>query len=208
MNKLIMYVCLVFASLVVVDASAQRQRVIRDVVLLDREPYEVLMSENGDIISRIMHLPNYLTSAGFIEQQVTSDEPLVKSNEQKVDEINQDLAKNIIVPKNARVVKPVTKSPEYKDYYEIEFAQGTATLSAKSIAILNELAKMLHANPNQKVQVFGFQNESPIIALLLSKRRRDACIAYLKIKGVRIDRQISKGSITEGANNKIVFGFE
>jgi len=214
MNRLKIIIALLLILFLRPQGQAQDQRVIRDVILLDRQPFEVLMSENGDILSKIRHLPDYLRSPELVPKQVTrSDEPLAEKTPrvkpQEIEDSPEQSSVPLVKLQPARqIVAPVTAQGEFKEYYEINFTAETATLSSTAISTLNELAIILNANPSQRVQVFGFQNESPLIAMLLSKRRRDACIAYLKIKGVRVDKQITRGSITQGVTNKIVFGLE
>lgn len=210
MNKILIFSWLTLALIFTGQINAQEQRVIKDVVLLNIEPYEVLMTESGNIITKVRHLPNYLKTHDVVRRQKVDTKIVPKSQKAKEDQL---------IAKNDRViVEPEVKVNEltsvqvplrtYKDHYEVNFARGTATLSGEAISILNELAEVLKADPSQNIQVFGFQNESPMVASLLSKRRQDACIAYLSIKGVAVRKQISKGSVTPGTNNKIVFGFE
>ena len=190
-----------------IQSYGQNQRVIRDVVLLNVEPYEVLMTEEGDILSKIRHLPNYLKSAQKVEKKVIKSE--IAS---KVEEESKTLAKAEAKSEKTNQFKEkrITRaqSVDFKDHYEIKFNDRTATLTNVALKTLDELSTFLKTNPDQKVQVFGFENESPQLAALLSKRRRDACIAYLKIKGVRVEDQIIRGSITKGTYNKIVFGLQ
>lgn len=213
MNKLLILSGLIVTMFMTVQLSAQKQRVIKDVVLLNVEPYEVLMTDEGDIIAKIRHLPNYLITPDVIQQQrvnteIASREPKreIPGNVKKVEEKS-----NISDSSEVALTEPSVYSPtinKAKGHYEVNFVKGTATLSNEAISILNDLAQVLKQNPDRKIQVFGFKNESPIIASLLSKRRQDACIAYLRIKGVNIDQQVRKGSVTDGVSNKIVFGFE
>ena len=210
MNKILIFSWLALALIFTGQISAQEQRVIKDVVLLNIEPYEVLMTESGNIITKVRHLPNYLKTYDVIERQKVDTKIVPKSQKAKNDQLIAK--KEMVIEDEAFKVKeeaPVKESLKtYRDHYEVNFAKGTATLSGEAISILNELAEVLKADPSQNIQVFGFQNESPMVASLLSKRRQDACIAYLSIKGVAISKQISKGSVTPGTNNKIVFGFE
>jgi len=188
--------------------TAQHQRTIRDVVLLNVEPFEVLMTENGEIITKIRHIPNYLNLEKKIQALSIKSEIALNP---KVESQKEVIAADIVSPFKKiekRVVSQTVPNGNFKEYYEIEFTPGTATLSSRAIASLNELATVLQSNPDRKVQIFGFQNEAPLLASLLSKRRRDGCVAYLKIKGVNTREQLRLGSITKGANNKIVFGFE
>ena len=213
MKQLMIYTTLIFTLLCSVNLFAQQQRVIKDGVLLNVEPYEVLMTPNGDILSKIRHLPDYLKSLEKIERQFVNTElasrevkrevpGTINTKELTSDEVTQDkLNENEVVPFAAEAI-PKT------GHYEVIFSKGTATLTSLALNTLNKLAEELKQNPDQRIQVFGFKNESPMVASLLAKRRQDACVAYLRIKGVDVDNQVSKGSVTQGTSNKIVFGFE
>lgn len=213
MNKLLILSVLVFSLLFTVQINAQNNRVIKDVVLLNIEPYEVLMNDQGDIIAKIRHLPDYLNSKEEFKGEKVNTEVAVREAKREVPGGVSDVAVKAIEPQQDETDsgEPAVFQPtiiKANGYYEVNFSKGTATLSNKAINILNELAQVLKEQPDKKIQVFGFKNEPAIVAALLSKRRQDACIAYLRIKGVDIDRQVRKGSVTEGASNKIVFGFE
>jgi len=192
----------------VVKMQGQEARIIRDVVLLNIEPYEVLMTEKGDILSKIRSIPDYLTSDKVIKKESNKSEIAISHDVASKEETKAENILTSYTKKEKRTISPVINNEIRRDYFEVEFIQGTATLTSKAISTLNELASILKSNRQQSVQIFGFQNESPQIASLLSKRRRDACVAYLKIKGVKTRDQLSLGSITRGTNNKIVFGFE
>jgi outer membrane protein OmpA-like peptidoglycan-associated protein len=194
--------------------SAQEDRVIRDVVLLNIEPYEVLMNEDGDIIARVRHLPDYLKSTEELKKtrvatEIASREP----KRQMGGDVNPSIVKSVSESEaeNTQMQTFPENNPDDRateDFYEVVFAKGTATLSSQAITVLNELAAVLNNDPGKKIQVFGFKNEPAMVASLLAKRRQEACIAYLRIKGVDVDGQVTKGSVTEGVSNKIVFGFE
>lgn len=213
MNKILFISGLLCFMLLSVQLNAQQQRVIKDVVLLNVEPYEVLMTEEGNIITKVRHLPNYLNSLELIEDQKVETGIVARSSEERIIPGEVALVKEKYSPETRSddqdipvIDKPA--APLFEDHYEVSFTKGTATLSDRAITTLNELANILNQNPEQKIQVFGFKNEEPMVASLLAKRRQDACIAYLRIKGVNIESQITKGSVTDGTSNKIVFGFE
>ena len=213
MKQLMIHTALIFTLLYSVNLFAQEQRVIRDVVLLNVEPYEVLMTTNGDILSRIRHLPDYLKSLETIERQFVNTELASREAKREIPgEINTQKATQNEEPQNQvnniEVVPFTAEAIPKTGHYEVIFSKGTATLTSKAIQTLNLLAEELKQNPDQRIQVFGFKNESPMVASLLAKRRQDACVAYLRIKGVDVENQVSKGSVTQGTSNKIVFGFE
>jgi outer membrane protein OmpA-like peptidoglycan-associated protein len=213
MNRLLILSVLVMSLLFTVQINAQNTRVIKDVVLLNIEPYEVLMNDKGDIIAKVRHLPDYLKSSDDYKGEKVNTEVAQREGKRDIPGGISDVAVKPMEEKQvqANVGEEVEYQPtviKANGHFEVNFAKGTATLNNKAIATLNELAQVLQQYPEKKIQVFGFKNEPAIVASLLSKRRQDACIAYLRIKGVDIDRQVRKGSVTEGASNKIVFGFE
>jgi len=207
MNKYSINIIFAIAILFSSTAYGQERRIIRDVILLNVQPYEVLMTENGDVVAKLKHIPNYMESDIVIPKIETKSSviPATKVKKQVMIAQEEPETKKYVAPKRL-VSKPNFES--FKEYYEIDFTKGTATLSSSVLKTLNELADVLKSNPDKKVQVFGFENESPIVASLLSKRRIDACVTYLKIKGVAVHNQVFKGSITKGTTNKVVFGFE
>ena len=209
MNKLIISSLIAFTGLFIFSgAHAQNDRVIRDVVLLNVEPYEVLMTMNGDIVAKIRHMPDYLKSAELVPAKSIDPEILAEHDPSFDDVPPTELSQNQTTAP-AQVKAPMT--PEViiaPGHYEVLFAKGTATLSADGLQTLNDLATELKSDPEKKVQLFGFRNESAMVASLLTKRRQDACISYLKIKGVHVDKQVLRGNVTEGTSNKIVFGFQ
>ena len=188
--------------------NAQDNRVIRDVILLNVQPYEVLMTKEGDVVAKIRHIPNYLTSGEKVKPASVNPSLAAGTETRPVEPEEQGTqVSDRDDPSHPYASNGQDMLPKF-DYFEVIFSKGTATLSAESLSTLNELATMLKANPGKMVQMFGFQNETPLVATLLSKRRQDACVAYLKIKGVQVSKQVLPGNVTEGTNNKIVFGFQ
>jgi len=177
------------------NSESVKNSVVKNVVLLNESPWEVLMSKNGDILAKLKSKPEYLK--GY-EQGAKSP---IRSKD-----INSDVQIVKVAPKpeveNTLISRDVAINNSHK---EIVFKVGSALLSNKDINFLNGIAAELKNNPNTKIKLFSFGSEPSYRFYILSKRRLDAVLGYLKIKGVDIDNQIVVGSKVKGVSNKIVF---
>ena len=171
------------------------ENVVKNVVLINSAPWEVLMSKNGDILSKLTYLPDFLKGYDIDWQEDTNYEPDIpvanKLNSQK-----QIFAAN-------KEVEKVSNTGINK-VQEVYFSVGSALLSNGAIRKLNEVAETLNNDKNKTMRLFGFVNEPDSRYSILGKRRMDAVIAYLRIKGVDVDTQVKRGNNVKGQNNKIV----
>ncbi len=184
---------LVFTLNAQVTTSKIDKNIVQNVVLINSMPWEVLMSKDGEILAKLKYLPNYLKGYDLNWEKDTNFEPPIPVKVQAQKTMHSDIQNDFVnSAKNS----------------EIFFHVGSALLKSKQIQQLNELAQQLNSNPSMVVRLFGFTHEPETRSSILGKRRMDAVKAYLKIKGVDVDRQIVRGSNVEGENNKIVFAFE
>ncbi len=174
------------------------KNVVRNVILINSAPWEVLMSKNGDILAKLTYLPDYLKGYDVDWKENTNYEPdiPVASN---INSLNQ--------LKTFKKKEGVISNSGINKVKEIYFRVGSALLSNNAINDLNIIAQKLNNNKDSVLRLFGFINEPESRSSILGKRRMDAVIAYLKIKGVNIDSQIKRGNSVKGKNNKIVFAF-
>jgi len=189
-NVFLLAIVLVFISNVAL--LGQRKNVkndtetIRKVVLLNSTPWEVLMNRDGEILAKLHYLPNYFSNKN----------------------IGYDKRKMYSYVQNASNRKDEITDADIKGFGDIYFLPGSALLRKKQINILNKLAEILKRDRNKKIVLLGFTNEPVMIASVLGKRRMDAVITYLKIKGVDIANQVERGSTAKGVNNKIAYIFK
>jgi outer membrane protein OmpA-like peptidoglycan-associated protein len=191
------------------------QKIIQDVILIDIEPYEVRMTEDGKILDRINYLPNYfkdyeakkgktymLPESNIIVAQSLGKEEL-PSEDPPIPEVKVNIKETIELEKQEVVVEK-----SFPNQYNVFFEQGKATLSNDGINVLDQLAEHMLSQPDVNVIAITFFYEPVTIAQLLSQRRREACISYLKIKGVDVDEHVVKGSISQSQVNKVYFGLK
>ena len=199
-NIVVMIILLLLGVNVFSQTNSQdiEKDVIKNVVLINSSPWEVLMSKNGDILAKLTYLPDFLKGYDIDWKEDTNFEP------------NIPLVKNVKsqnhVEAQGKKEQKFSKTGVNK-IKEIYFNVGSALLSNKAIADLNNLAQDLNNNRDNVLRLFGFINEPESRSSILGRRRMDAVIAYLKIKGVNIDTQIKRGNNVKGRNNKIVFAF-
>jgi outer membrane protein OmpA-like peptidoglycan-associated protein len=185
----------------VINLSAQsnseqiNKNVIKNVILINTSPWEVLMSKNGDILAKLQYLPDYLK--GYDVDWKTDSNIEIKNKPVAKVELKKEKTPLVKEPK-------INNTPE-NSYKEIYFSTGSALLKSSQISQLNEIALKLTSNKNNIMKLYGFNSEPDYRSRILSKRRMDAVLAYLKIKGVNIDDQIIVGNTVNGQNNKIVF---
>ena len=168
---------------------------IRRVVLLNSNPWEVLMSRNGEIMAKLKYLPDYFDSV---------DEKWKKEWQEEKKDIYPEVVNSETQYQNTNN-EDVNSAEEFGDIY---FLSGSALLRKKQIQTLNKIAKKLKENKNLQLKLLGFTNEPDLIATVLGKRRMDAVVTYLKIKGVDIDNQVKRGSTVKGVNSKVVYFFK
>ncbi|HAQ37315.1 MAG TPA: hypothetical protein PLU49_07560 [Saprospiraceae bacterium] len=191
----------------------ESQKVIQDVILIDIQPFEVRMTEDGNIIDTLKYLPDYFKEYETRkEKKQNAREPLfiaAQGNEPKVQdtpipEVKVNIKELVSIAETA----DFQVQTDFPDQYNVFFDQGKATLTYEGIAVLDQLAAHLLSQPQISVIAITFFYEPVTIAQLLSQRRRDACVSYLKIKGVNVDEQVVKGSISQSQVNKVYFGLK
>jgi len=206
--KNIMLIFVLFFCMQSLSAQSNSQKVSKDVVknvvLINKNPWEVLMTRNGDILAKLKDIPDYLKGVEENPNEPVVDNPsypktIVKSTPVTVSEpqINDEVLLN-------EMNRPDT--PDFKDTkLEVVFNLGSALLTSKQINLLNSISSRLIADKSLRFNLFGFNSEPEYRFYILSKRRMDAVLSYLKVKGVDIDNQIIVNSSVKGKNNKIVF---
>ena len=173
------------------DTKIIEKNVVQNVVLINSMPWEVLMSRDGDILAKLKYLPDFLKGYDVNWEKDTNYEPPVPIVNKAV--------------QNNDVANWQNNFNQDNKISEIYFHVGSALLKNKQIHELNVLAQKLNSNPSLVFRLFGFVHEPETRASILGKRRMDAVIAYLRIKGVDVDRQVIRGNVVNGQNNKIVF---
>ncbi|MGE5354746.1 MAG: hypothetical protein ACM3PT_00770 [Deltaproteobacteria bacterium] len=177
------------------NSEKVKNNVFKRVILIDAVPTEVLMNRNGDILAKLNVLPDYLKK--FESQDSIIDISNVKIEEAPVTESNTIIA-------SAETNSPDFISKENPEL-EIKFKGGTAYIDPPQIQILNNIISKLNSGLIQNVRLYGFVNEPAYRSSILSQRRMEAVLAYMKVKGVDIDTKVVVGSSVSAMNNKIVF---
>jgi outer membrane protein OmpA-like peptidoglycan-associated protein len=77
----------------------------------------------------------------------------------------------------------------------VQFETGKATITKKSLPILDNVVKIMNSNPSYKLEINGHTDNAgdPGKNLTLSKDRAAAVKAYLMSKGIALDRLTSNG---------------
>ena len=77
----------------------------------------------------------------------------------------------------------------------VSFGSGNAVLTANAKKILDGVAEQLLANPKVKIEIQGHTDNvgKPATNKLLSERRAKSVVAYLAMKGVKMDRMTAVG---------------
>jgi outer membrane protein OmpA-like peptidoglycan-associated protein len=93
-------------------------------------------------------------------------------------------------------IRRITGSNEIQVLKKVEFEFGSARLSAASFPILDEVWKLLEANP--EIQLLSIEGHTDNVGsdetnLRLSKDRAKSCLDYLVQKGVKKNRLTSEG---------------
>ena len=155
------------------------------------------MSQNGDVLAKLKHKPNYLKGhdAEWKKIKTVSNSNIAKVAPPKKEKI-------VLEPKE---VLRFSDAPLKSEVQEVFFGTGSALLRSNEITFLNNIALKITQNKNLKYKLFGFNSEPDYRFHILAKRRMDAIMGYLKIKGVDLNKQIVVGSSVNGENNKVVF---
>ncbi len=179
--------------------------VVKNIVLINKNPWEVLMTKNGDILAKLKSKPNYLKGYETSSENYTPITPAYEKSVVVAKKKEYAPVSNESVSKVETKVSNDKVSPIDEDRLQVTFNLGSALLSSDDITLLNKIAAELDADRNLKYNVFGFNSEPEYRFYILSKRRMDAVLSYLNVKGVDIDKQIIVNSAVKGKNNKIVF---
>jgi outer membrane protein OmpA-like peptidoglycan-associated protein len=77
----------------------------------------------------------------------------------------------------------------------VTFETGKSALKPESFTVLDIVAQSLNANPDIRIEIAGYTDNTGAMAtnLRLSQARADAVRAYLGSKGVAPDRMVAKG---------------
>lgn len=173
--------------------------VVKNVILIETNPWEVLMSKNGDVLAKLKHKPNYLKGYDTDWKKnnivVNENTAIVKVEPPKKEKITLE----------TKEILKFSDTPLKSEIKEVFFKTGSALLRSNEITFLNAIALNLTQNKSMKYKLFGFNSEPDYRFHILAKRRMDAVMAYLKVKGVDLNNQIVIGSSVNGENNKIVF---
>lgn len=208
--KKVLFALLLFSAISVTYSQSNSDQVnkniIKKVILIDNAPYEVLMNSNGDIVAKLSYLPDYLKA--FEEGTITLDslnELEDSDNLKKIDltDIHSEVA---IQTTNTKLD---SKSETLiGDKVDITFKGSTALLESEQIKILNDVIVNLKSGNIKSIKLFGFVNEPEYRSAILSERRMQAIMAYLKIKGIDIDKMVQNQNTVEAHNNKVVIAYE
>jgi hypothetical protein len=181
------------------NSDKLKNNVFKRVILIDAVPTEVLMNRNGDILAKLNVLPDYLKA------YETQDSVIDISNV-RIEDIT--LGETSLIADNHVVFAEAPKenlSFNDNSNLEIKFKGGTAYIDPPQIQILNSMINELTLGRTKAIKLFGFVNEPDYRSAILSQRRMEAILAYMKVKGVDIDSKVIVGSSVSGQNNKIVF---
>jgi len=118
-----------------------------------------------------------------------------------VDKVAVHLDKNPIVPKTAinnadrPAIKKEIKLLFKKALQGIQFESGRNIIKNYSFKILNQIAGVLIANPTYLIEIRGHTDNlgNPLSNQVLSKKRANAVLKYLKSKGVPENRMTANG---------------
>lgn len=184
------------------NSDRLKNNVVKKIILIDQVPTEVLMNKNGDILAKLNVLPDYL-------KKYEVQDSVIDISNVKVD--SSQILNTIIVSKetsNASVIAESTTPANYEMNSsinpEIKFKIGTAFIDPSQIGTLNNLIVQINNGLISNVKLYGFINEPVYRSSILSQRRIEAILAYMKVKGVDIDNKVIVGNSVNGQNNKIV----
>lgn len=208
-NIILIFVLFVYAFNLSAQTNSEKinNNVVKNIVLINKMPWEVLMSKNGDILAKLKDIPEYLkgyeksTPLNEIKPTPIKEKTVIASSEVKT-EVYKTYKET---PSNIK--KANHEESKYdSERLEVGFSLGSALLRDKQISFLNGIADRLNSDPNLTFKLFSFNREPDYRYYILSRRRVEAVLGYLKVKGVNINDQIIVKSTVKGKNNKIVFG--
>jgi hypothetical protein len=182
------------------NSDKLKNNVFKRVILIDAVPTEVLMNKNGDILAKLNVLPDYLKA-------YETQDSIIDISNVRTEDITL-VETSIIADNNNEVIPEAPKenlSFNNNSNLEIKFKGGTAYIDPPQIQILNSMINELTLGRTKAIKLFGFVNEPDYRSAILSQRRMEAILAYMKVKGVDIDSKVIVGSSVSGQNTKIVF---
>lgn len=184
------------------NSDRLKNNVVKKIILIDQVPTEVLMNKNGDILAKLNVLPDYLKKYEVQDSVIDISNVKVESSEV----LNTAIVANETphAPIIAETSAPVNYEMNSSINPEIKFKNGTAFIDPSQIGILNNLIVQINSGLISNVKLYGFINEPAYRSSILSQRRIEAILAYMKVKGVDIDSRVIVGNSVNGQNNKIV----
>ncbi|MEZ4906360.1 MAG: hypothetical protein R2771_01650 [Saprospiraceae bacterium] len=196
MKKVIVSLLFLFISYIGFSQSYSddlNKNVVQKVILINASPYEVLMNQNGDVIAKLNYLPDYFKT--FENGEVDLDSLPDISTMKKVDLTKFEEDNNPI---------KFNDDDSSENQIDIFFKGRTALLQKDEIKKLNQIINALNSGQINTIKLYGFANEPEYRLSILSERRFESILAYMKIKGVDIDQKVIEGNTVAGQSNKIV----
>lgn len=184
------------------NSDRLKNNVVKKIILIDQVPTEVLMNKNGDILAKLNVLPDYLKKYEVQDSVIDISNVKVENSEVLNTAIVANETPN--TPIIAETAAPVNYEMNSSINPEIKFKNGTAFIDPSQIGILNNLIVQINSGLISNVKLYGFINEPVYRSSILSQRRIEAILAYMKVKGVDIDSRVIVGNSVNGQNNKIV----
>lgn len=201
MKKIILlaaFVCIFIQAKAQHSTDNSKGKLINNIVLINRSPWQVVMNRQGEILSKLSHKPRYLD--GYEEKNDESSYANRQSNNYTTPNYS------VLEEHPPKKFKNSSFVPVSEREIEVNFKMGSATIVEGQIAQLDIIAQNLKDNPNKKFKIFSFNNEPVSKAYILAKRRLDVVLKYLSIKGINTDKRLIQGNENiRGQNNKIVF---
>ncbi len=184
------------------NSDRLKNNVVKKIILIDQVPTEVLMNKNGDILAKLNVLPDYLKKYEVQDSVIDISNVKVESTEI----LNTTIVANetSASPGIFETSNPVNSDLNSSNNQEIKFKIGTAFIDPSQISILNDLINQINNGLISNIKLYGFINEPVYRSTILSQRRMEAILAYMKVKGVDIDNSVVIGNSVNGQNNKIV----
>jgi hypothetical protein len=184
------------------NSDRLKNNVVKKIILIDQVPTEVLMNKNGDILAKLNVLPDYLKKYEVQDSVIDISNVKVESTEI----LNTTIVANETSASSGifETSNPVNSDLNSSNNQEIKFKIGTAFIDPSQISILNDLINQINNGLISNIKLYGFINEPVYRSAILSQRRMEAILAYMKVKGVDIDNSVVIGNSVNGQNNKIV----